>query len=72
MQKRVLIFYLSLLVLLASYFYTLTVNKFGHATALGPKQAIANCNVKIDSEGTLSNETIEMHTVDHNIKIIEA
>lgn len=72
MKKRSLLFLVGLLVLVANYFYTLLSNKFGHATPLGTKRAISNCHVKSSLNGTLTNETIEVHTVDHNIKIVEA
>lgn len=72
MKKRSVLFILSLLVLAANYIYTLTANKFGYPTPLGNKVAISNCQVKADLMGNFTNETIEMHTVDHNIKIIEA
>ena len=72
MKKRSILFILSLLVLAANYIYTLVTNKFGYPTPLGNKVAISNCKVKADLMGTLTNETIEMHTVDHNIKIVEA
>ena len=72
MKKRSLLFIVGLLVLAANYTYTLLLNKFGHATPLGTKRAISNCQVKSNLQGQLTNETIEMHTVDHNIKIVEA
>jgi hypothetical protein len=72
MKKLSLLLILSLLVLAANYIYTIVTNKFAHSTPLGPKKAITNCNVKANLQGQLTNETIEMHTVDHNMKIIEA
>jgi len=72
MKKLSLLLILSLLVLAANYIYTIVTNKFAHSTPLGPKKAITNCNVKANLQGQLTNETIEMHTVDHNIKIVEA
>lgn len=72
MKKRALLFLLSIFVLVANYVYTILTNKFGHHTPLGAKQSISNCHIKANLEGQLTNETISMHTVDHNIKIIEA
>lgn len=72
MKKRSILFLVSIFVLVANYFYNLVVNKFGHSTALGDKKKINNCKVKTNLMGQLTNETIEMHTVDHNMKIIEA
>jgi acyl-homoserine lactone acylase PvdQ len=72
MKKRSVLFIISILVLAANYLYTLVSNKFGYHTPLGNKVAISNCKVKADLTGRLTNETIEMHTVDHNMKIVEA
>mgnify|MGYP007059737889 CR=1 FL=1 len=56
-----------------AYMYSLLVAKFNHTTAIGSKENIPNCRVITGLEGpTYSNETIEVHTVDYGIKIVEA
>jgi len=70
-MKVSILFWTSLFVLGATYFYTLLNTKFNHTTTIGSKQAFPNCTVKTKN-GIFTNETIEIHTVDHGIKIVEA
>lgn len=72
-KTKQILFFTSLVVCTLAYVYTLILAKFNHTTAIGAKQNIPNCRVIIGLEGpTYSNETIEIHTVDYGIKIVEA
>jgi mannitol/fructose-specific phosphotransferase system IIA component len=54
----------------AAYIYNIAEAKFNHATAIGSKTNIPNCQVKT-ADG-FSNETIQIFTVDQGLKIVEA
>jgi hypothetical protein len=47
-------------------------HKFNHPTAVGNKLSFTNCHVKTNIDGTYSEETIQILTIEHGIKIVEA
>ena len=60
----------SVVVFAIAFSYSYITTHFMHANAIGNKRSFAYCEVK--NMTGLTNETIEIHQVDHGVKLVEA
>ena len=61
----------ALLVLGLAYLCQVIYSGFTYPNLIGPKRAIEDCAI-LDELGAFTEETIEIHQVDHGLKLVEA
>jgi len=70
MKRDLILGIVSVVVFAIAYSYSYITTHFMHSNVLGTKRSFAYCEVR-DMNG-LTNETIEIHQVDHGVKLVEA